>query len=106
MHVRSVGKYLARWGFIPQKPIKRAYEQSPAAVKEWLDRQYPQIAQRAKAVLCVQVHHGKHLMRQITQPGAQKVLDHSGRVHQVAAAHLGSNCCAASSTSSASAGRY
>ncbi len=35
LHVRSVGKYLARWGFTPQKPIKRAYEQSPAAVKEW-----------------------------------------------------------------------
>ena len=31
LHVRSVGKYLARWGFTPQKPIKRAYEQSPAA---------------------------------------------------------------------------
>ena len=49
LHVRSVGKYLARWGFTPQKPIRRAYEQSPAAVKEWLDTQYPQIAQRAKA---------------------------------------------------------
>jgi len=49
LHVRSVGKYLARWGFTPQKPIKRVYEQSPAAVKEWLDKQYPQIAQRAKA---------------------------------------------------------
>jgi len=49
LHVRSVGKYLARWGFTPQKPIKRAYEQSPVAVKEWLDTQYPQIAQRAKS---------------------------------------------------------
>jgi transposase len=48
LHVRSVGKYLARWGFTPQTPIKRAYEQSPSAVKEWLDMQYPQIAQRAK----------------------------------------------------------
>jgi len=33
LHVRSVGKYLTRWGFTPQKPIKRAYEQSQAAVK-------------------------------------------------------------------------
>jgi len=49
LHVRSVGKYLARWGFTPQKPIKRADEQSPAAVQQWLDTQYPQIAQRAKA---------------------------------------------------------
>ena len=49
LHVRSVGKYLARWGFTPQKPIKRAYEQSPVAVQGWLDTQYPQIATRAKA---------------------------------------------------------
>ena len=48
LHVRSVGKYLARWGFTPQKPIKRAYEQSPAAVQDWLDNQYPDIAQRAR----------------------------------------------------------
>lgn len=48
LHVRSVGKYLARWGFTPQKPIRRAYEQSPAAVKAWLDVSYPQIAERAK----------------------------------------------------------
>ena len=47
LHVRSVGKYLARWGFTPQKPIKRAYEQSPAAVQAWLEGEYPGIAQRA-----------------------------------------------------------
>ncbi len=48
LHVRSVGKYLARWGFTPQKLIKRAYEQSPAAVQAWLDDTYPAIAERAK----------------------------------------------------------
>ena len=37
LHVRSIGKYLTRWGFTPQKPIKRAYEQSPAAVQAWLE---------------------------------------------------------------------
>lgn len=47
--VRTVGKYLARWGFTPQKPIKRAYEQRPEAVKAWLDEQYPAIEERAKA---------------------------------------------------------
>lgn len=26
LQVRSVGNYLTRWGFTPQKPIKRAYE--------------------------------------------------------------------------------
>src|SRR3712207_2819228 len=27
--VRTVGKYLARWGFTAQKPIRRAYERDP-----------------------------------------------------------------------------
>ena len=46
--VRSVGEYLKRWGFTPQKPICRAYEQSPVAVQKWLDETYPEIKQRAK----------------------------------------------------------
>jgi transposase len=46
---RSVDNYLARWGFTPQKPIKKAYEQRPEAVKKWLDEQYPEIAKKAKA---------------------------------------------------------
>lgn len=46
---QGVGKYLARWGFTPQKPIEKAYEQRPEAVQAWLDTQYPEIAQRAKA---------------------------------------------------------
>ena len=48
LQVRSVGKYLARWGFTPQKPIRRAYEQSPAAVQAWLEGEYPGIAERAR----------------------------------------------------------
>lgn len=48
LSIRAVGDYLARWGFTPQKPIKRAYEQQPEAVREWLDHSYPQIAMRAK----------------------------------------------------------
>jgi transposase len=47
--VRTVGKYLRRWGFTPQKPIKKAYEQRPEAVQAWLDEAYPAIAARAKA---------------------------------------------------------
>jgi transposase len=49
LHVRSVGKYLKRWGFTPQKPIKRAYEQNPVAVQAWLEGEYPGIEQRARA---------------------------------------------------------
>jgi transposase len=49
LSVRVVGKYLARWGFTPQKPIRRAYEQRPEAVQAWLNEQYPEIEKRAKA---------------------------------------------------------
>jgi transposase len=46
--VRTVGKYLARWGFTAQRPIRRAYEQDPAAVRRWLRREYPAIVARAR----------------------------------------------------------
>ncbi|HHP7244171.1 MAG TPA: IS630 family transposase [Elainellaceae cyanobacterium] len=39
--IRTVGEYLKRWGFTPQKPLKRAYEQDPKAVNDWLERMYP-----------------------------------------------------------------
>ncbi len=46
--VRTMGTYLARWGFPAQKPLRRAYEQCPAAVRRWLRRDYPAIVARAK----------------------------------------------------------
>ena len=46
--VRTMGTYLARWGFTAQKPLQRAYEQDPAAVRRWLRRDYPAIVDRAK----------------------------------------------------------
>ena len=46
--IRTVGDYLHRWGFTPQKPIKRAYEQQPKAVQKWLDEEYPEIESRAR----------------------------------------------------------
>lgn len=49
LKVRTMGMYLQRWGFTAQKPMRKAYEQSPAAVKKWLDEDYPAIAARAKA---------------------------------------------------------
>jgi transposase len=47
LQVRTVGKYLKRWGYTPQRPLQKAYEQSPVAVGKWLDQQYPAIAKRA-----------------------------------------------------------
>lgn len=49
MPVRTIGHYLHRWGFTPQKPLKRAYEQRPEAVRSWLEEEYPAIQDRAKA---------------------------------------------------------
>ena len=46
--IRTMGEYLKRWGFTPQKPIRRACEQRPEAVQAWLNEQYPAIAERAK----------------------------------------------------------
>ena len=48
MPIRTVGEYLKRWGFTPQKPVKRAYEQNPKAVQRWLDEDYPEIKAKAK----------------------------------------------------------
>jgi transposase len=48
MPIRTVGEYLNRWGFTPQKPFRKAYEQNPKAVKKWLDEQYPAIERKAK----------------------------------------------------------
>jgi len=47
--VWTVGRYLADWGLTPQKPLRRAYEQNPEAVRRWLKTEYPAIARRAKA---------------------------------------------------------
>jgi transposase len=49
MPIRTVGEYLSRWGFTPQRPLKRAYEQRPEEVKKWLNDQYPDIANRARS---------------------------------------------------------
>ena len=48
MPIRTVGEYLSRWGFTPQKPLKKAYKQNPKAVKDWLDTEYSDISNRAK----------------------------------------------------------
>jgi len=48
MPIRTVGEYLSRWGFTPQKPLKQAYEQRPAAVEKWLKEDYIEMLQKAK----------------------------------------------------------
>jgi len=46
--IRTVGEYLKRWGYTPQRPARRAYEQCPKAVQRWLNEGYRAIAQRAR----------------------------------------------------------
>lgn len=49
MPIRTVSGYLKRWGYSPQRPLKRAYEQDPVAVADCLAQVYPAIMQRATA---------------------------------------------------------
>lgn len=46
--IRTMGDYLRSWGFTPQKPKKKAYEQNAKSVNKWLDEEYPKIKQQAK----------------------------------------------------------
>lgn len=48
LSVWTVGRYLRRWGFTPQKPLRRAYERDPVAVRRWLRKQYPAIRALAR----------------------------------------------------------
>lgn len=45
----QVGRYLKKWGYTPQKPIRKAFEQKPENVRKWLEEEYPAIEKRAKA---------------------------------------------------------
>jgi transposase len=68
--VTTMGDYLRKWNFTPQKPKKMAYEQCPKKVKQWLDEEYPAIKEQAEAEKAVifwgdetgiknQCHHGR-----------------------------------------------
>src|SRR6059058_3439142 len=46
--VWTVGRYLRAWGLTPQKPVRRAYEQNPTAVRKWLEEEYPAIREQAR----------------------------------------------------------
>lgn len=46
--ITAVGRLLARLNISPQKPLRRAYERDPVAVKRWVDEEYPVIRKRAK----------------------------------------------------------
>lgn len=68
--ITTMGDYLRKWGFSPQRPKKKAYEQCPKKVQKWLDEEYPEIKKAAKKQNAVihwgdetgvknQCHHGR-----------------------------------------------
>jgi len=48
MPIRTVGEYLKRWNYTPQKPLRKAYKQNPKAISAWLKDEYPAIAIKSK----------------------------------------------------------
>ncbi len=48
LSVWTVGRYLAQWGFTPQKPVRRAFERDEQKVQRWLQEEYPAIRDSAK----------------------------------------------------------
>jgi transposase len=46
--VTAVGRLLAQLDITPQKPLRRAYERDPAAIKRWTTEVFPQVRARAQ----------------------------------------------------------
>lgn len=46
--VRTVGRYLRRWGYTAKKPRRHARRQDPEEVRQWLEETYPAIERRAE----------------------------------------------------------
>ena len=84
LSLNTMGNYLRRWGFTPQKPVVKAYEQSPRAVKKWLEEDYPALAKRAKKEKAIifwgdetgvtnEIHHGRSYAPKGETPVVKKV---------------------------------
>jgi len=84
LKLNTMGNYLKRWGFTPQKPITRAYEQNPKTVEKWMKEDYPAIKKRAlrqKAVIywgdetnvTNEMHHGRSYAPKGKTPVVRKV---------------------------------
>jgi transposase len=70
LRLRQAGRYLKRWGFTPQRPIKQAYQRNEKKVQQWLDEQYPAIKALAKS---------EHAQIQWVDEAGIKSHDHRGR---------------------------
>jgi transposase len=48
LSISSTSRLLKKWGFTPQKPIRRALQRDPEAIKYWMRNTYPAIHKQAK----------------------------------------------------------
>jgi transposase len=65
----TAGRWLKRWGFTPQKPVRKAWEQNPKEVSKWLNEDYPAIRRQAKQE-GAEIHWGDEMgMRSDHQTG-------------------------------------
>jgi transposase len=48
MPVRTVGSYLRRWGYTAKRPRRRSRKQDPEEIRQWIEKTYPAIEQRAE----------------------------------------------------------
>jgi transposase len=48
LHAVSVGRLLRKIGLSPQKPLHRAFQQKPALIQAWLEKEFPKIKTLAK----------------------------------------------------------
>ena len=90
MQDRLIGKYLKRWGFTPQRPVKRALEQRPEDVARWLETTYPQVKARAQSEGAViywgdetAVKEDAHWVRGYAPKGQTPVLTVPARWHSL-----------------------
>lgn len=56
----TVGRLLKKWGFTPQRPLYKAFEQDPKKVTAWLQKAYPAIKKRAKQEKAI-IHFGDEM---------------------------------------------
>ena len=48
MPIRTVGQYLQRWGYTPQKPMKHSFKRDEAKIENWLNNEFPAIKREAE----------------------------------------------------------
>jgi transposase len=60
LSLSATGRLLKRLGLSPQKPMKKAYEQSNSKVRSWIKTEYPNIQSRAKK-MGAEIHWGDEM---------------------------------------------